>query len=293
MEKVEDSIGSDKSTVNSNYPLVSIIIPTYNSEKTLEKCLASICKQTYKNIEVIVVDGGSNDRTLHIAKKFGARVYILEGEERSASINYGVSKSRGKYIYRVDSDVILEPAIVEECVKKCEIEGYDAVSILWVPDPTISFWAKVRKLEKECYKHDLSRVGARFLRKDIFEAVRGFNEKLVAGEDYDLYNRLKRINIKIGTIESKEIHIGEPKSVRDIIKKNYYYGKTIREFIKSNGTEGLQQINPVRIVFIKNWKKFVKHPVLMIGFILYYFIVYSSALVGFLAGYWSKGSRAS
>ena len=51
-------------------PLVSVIIPTYNSSRTLEKCLESIKNQTYKNIEIIVVDNNSTDNTKEIAKKF-------------------------------------------------------------------------------------------------------------------------------------------------------------------------------------------------------------------------------
>jgi probable beta-1,3-galactosyltransferase len=56
-------------------PLVSVIIPTYNSSRTLEKCLKSIKNQTYKNIEIIVVDNNSIDNTKEIAKKYTGKVY--------------------------------------------------------------------------------------------------------------------------------------------------------------------------------------------------------------------------
>lgn len=269
-------------------PLVSIIIPTLNSERTLERCLNSIKFQSYKNIEIIVVDEGSRDNTVEIAKRYNCKIFILEVKERSPSINYGVKVSNGKYIYRADSDVVLDGTLVEEAVEKCEIEGYDAVSIFCSPDPTISFWAKVRKLEKDCYKDDLLYSGARFLRKDVFEAIGGFDENLVAGEDYDLYNRLARTTYKIAIIKAQELHIGEPRSIEDIIKKQYYYGRTIKAFLKANKAKGLVQMSPIRIPLIKNWKKFITHPILTVGFIFYEFIVYTSAIIGFIASFLHK-----
>jgi glycosyltransferase involved in cell wall biosynthesis len=272
----------------SNDPLVSIIVPTYNSQNTLEKCLTSIRNQTYKNIQTIVVDNGSTDRTVEIANQFGAEVHILVGVERSRQINYGVKMAQGKYVYRVDSDFILDPIIVEEATRKCEDEGYDAVSMFCASDPTISFWSKVRNLEKDCYKDQLLYTGARFFRKDVFEAIGGFREDLVAAEDYDLYNRLKKTDYRIGTIKSQELHIGEPKRLVDIMRKQYYYGSTIRGFLKANTTAGVVQLSPIRLPLIRNWRKFARHPLLTIGFIVYYIVQYSAALAGLIMSYIRK-----
>jgi len=93
----------------------SIVIPTYNSEKTLPRCLESIRGQSYKNIEIIVVDKFSRDRTVEIVRRFGARVY-LGGSERSGQKNIGALKARGKYLYFIYSDFILHPRTVEECI---------------------------------------------------------------------------------------------------------------------------------------------------------------------------------
>lgn len=266
--------------MNDEIALVSIIIPTYNSGKTIAQCLESIQTQTHKSIETLIIDGGSTDNTLKIAENFGCKIFVLNGKERSPSINFGVKKSIGEYIYRVDSDVIIDSNLVKEALYKCEVEGYDAISVFWSPDSTISFWAKVRKLEKDCYKEELLYSGARFFRRDVFESIGGFDENLVAGEDYDLYNRLAKMTFKIGIIESQELHIGEPKSIVDIIKKNYYYGKTLNYFITQNKMNGVKQLSPMRGPLLKNWKKFVTHPVLLIGFIVYEILIYSSSIVG-------------
>ncbi len=73
--------------------LVSVIIPTYNSEGTIEICLESIANQSYKNIEIIVVDIFSKDRTVEIAKSYGARIYLLDCE-RTRAKNFGLKKAK-------------------------------------------------------------------------------------------------------------------------------------------------------------------------------------------------------
>ncbi len=272
--------------------LVSIIVPTCNSQNTLERCLDSIRGQTYKNIETIIVDNGSTDRTAEIAHQYGVDVHILTDAERSRQINYGVKMAQGEYIYRVDSDFVLDPTIVEEATRKCENEGYDAVSIFCASDPTVSFWSKVRNLEKDCYKDQLLYTGARFFRKDVFEAIGGFREDLIAGEDYDLYNRLKKTNYRIGTIKSQELHIGEPKRLADIIRKQYYYGSTIRGFLKANPRAGVIQVSPIRLPLIRNWRRFARHPLLTVGFVVYYVAQYTAALAGLIMSYARKSSHA-
>jgi len=266
-----------------NNPLVSVVIPTYNSEKTLPKCLESIKNQTYENVEIIVVDNYSKDKTREIAESYGYK-FLLKGPERSSQVNFGVEKTKGKYIYRVDSDFILDSLIVEEAVKKCEKEGYDAIAVHNTSDPTSSFWAKIRKFERDCYRDDHLNIAARFFKKKVFNVVRGFNESLVAGEDYDFHNRLLKKGFRIGKINAQEVHIGEPENLWEIIRKHYYYGKTIKEFIRLNPQRGKKQLNPIRPSYLKHWKRFLYHPILTLGFIIYQFIRYSAAGFGYLIG---------
>lgn len=262
-------------------PLVSIIIPTLNSERFLEKCLMSVRKQTYPNIEVIVVDNYSTDRTREIAGRY-ADLVLLKGPERSAQVNFGVKYACGKYVYRVDSDFVVEPFVVEEAVRKCEMEGFDAVCVHNTSDPSAGFWARVRKLERDCYVYDMLNVAARFFRKDVFERCGGFDERLVAAEDYDLHNRLVRHGFKIGYIKAKEIHVGEPESLSEIAKRHYYYGKTLKNFIAVNAARGIRQVSPIRPAFIRNWRRFVDCPALTFGFFVYQVVKYFSAGLGFL-----------
>ncbi len=265
----------------TNKPLVSVVVPTFNSERFLERCLKSVKAQSYSNIEIIVIDNYSLDKTKEIANK-NADLILVKGPERSSQVNFGVKHARGKYIYYIGSDFIIESQVIEEAVGKCEKEGFDAICIHNTSDPTISFWARVRKIERDCYEHDNLNVAARFLRKKVFELIGGFNESLVVAEDYDLQNKLISNDFKIGFLTSKEIHIGEPMNLAEIAAKHYYYGKTVKNFLDANPDLGKRQISPLRPAILRNLTNFAKHPILLIGFVVYQTVRYSAAGLGFL-----------
>ncbi len=93
--------------------MVSVVIPTYNSGRTLEKCLKSIVDQIYKNIEIIVVDKFSEDKTVEIAKSYGARI-IQDYGERARAKKIGLKKAKGKYVLFIDSDMKLSVELMEK-----------------------------------------------------------------------------------------------------------------------------------------------------------------------------------
>ncbi len=262
-------------------PLVSVIIPTKNSSKTLAQCLDSVKGQEYKNREIIVVDNFSTDDTLEIAKRYTEMVYTF-APERSSQINYGVEKSSGEYIYRVDSDFVLAPQIIGEAVKAAESNNYAAILIHNTSDPKVSFWAKIRKFERDMYDADKLNVAVRFIRRDIFISVGGFDRRLVYGEDYDLHNRIIE-KYTIGKIDAQEIHLGEYKSIKEIVKVNYYYGKTAGLFLSKNRVRGIKQVTPFKKVYLKHYKEFIRHPFLAAGFIVYQIVRYTSGGIGLLA----------
>lgn len=89
--------------------LVSVIVPVYNVEKYLNECVESICRQSYKNLEILLIDDGSTDNSGHICDNLSfsdkrISVYHKENEGLGFTRNYGLKKAKGKYIMFVDSD---------------------------------------------------------------------------------------------------------------------------------------------------------------------------------------------
>jgi len=265
-----------------NKPLVSVIVPTYNSANFLEDCLRSIQQQSYPEIELIVVDNNSSDNTKDIAKQYTNKVYD-KGPERSAQVNFGVENSIGEFVYKVDSDFVLESDVITQCVEKSQ-KGFDAVVVHNTPDEKVSWIAKIRKFEVDMYKYDIIHSSARFVRKEVYKEIKGFNEKIIAGEDYDFQNKLNKGNFNIGFIDAEALHLGEPTSFFKHMKKYYSYGKDFINYKRENKNEAKKQLKFIRPIYLKNWKKFINHPFLGIGFIFYNIFKYFFGGMGYLIG---------
>ena len=99
-----------------NQPLVSVIVPIYNAEKYMENCIDSICNQTLKNIEIILINDGSSDNSGEMVNEYATkdiRIKVIHQENSGPSIarNKGISIAKGKYIGFVDSDDYIEPTL--------------------------------------------------------------------------------------------------------------------------------------------------------------------------------------
>ena len=106
-----------------NNPMVSIIVPVYNVEKYLGKCINSLLQQTYSNIQIILINDGSTDSSGNICNKysdFDKRIFVLhkQNEGVSAARNAGIDISIGEYLLFVDSDDWLEANTVAELIEK-------------------------------------------------------------------------------------------------------------------------------------------------------------------------------
>lgn len=116
-----------------NKPLISVIIPFYNSEKHLKRCLNSITKQTYRELEIILVCDGSEDGSLYMAKKLSEeddRIIIVEIPHSGVSVarNTGLEKATGKYIMFADSDDAMNIYIIKRMMTVMEKTEADIVS---------------------------------------------------------------------------------------------------------------------------------------------------------------------
>ena len=257
------------SAKTKNDPLVSVVITTKNEEKNIETCLQSIRSQTFKNIELIVVDNFSEDKTAELAKKYHAKVYF-KGNERSTQRNYGTKVARGEYLIYLDADMILSPTLIEECIAKCECDNVDA---LYVPERIVGdgFWIKVRDFERSFYTGTVIDA-VRFVRRDLFLQVGGFDETLVGPEDWDFDRKIRKIS-RTGVTIVPLYHNEGRFSMKRYLKKKGYYTDGIQKYIEKWGSNDLETAKQVGAryrlmgVFVEKgkWKKLVKHPLLAIS----------------------------
>jgi len=188
-------------------PLVSVIVPAYNAEKFIEKTLSSVLAQTYKNIEVLVVDDGSQDRTAEIIQSFAQidrRVTLLQQQNAgvAAARNLAIQASRGEYIAPIDADDLWYPQNLEKQVS-CMLQAEPSVGLVysWSVDidedelATGGFHAST--IQGNVYTtlicHNfLGNASASLIRRDCLQAVGQYNcnlkEQNAQGcEDWELY----------------------------------------------------------------------------------------------------------
>ena len=257
------------SVQTKNVPLVSVVITTKNEEKNIENCLQSIRRQTFKDIELIVVDNFSEDKTAELAEKYHAKVYF-EGNERSAQRNYGAKVARGEYLIYLDADMILSPTVIEECVAKCERDNVDA---LYVPERIIGdgFWIKVRDFERSFYTGTVIDA-VRFIRRELFLEVGGFDELLIGPEDWDFDRKIRKIS-RTDVIIVSLYHNEGRFNMKLYLKKKGYYADGIQKYIEKWGSDDLETTKQLGVryrligVFVEKgkWKKLVRHPLLAIS----------------------------
>jgi glycosyltransferase involved in cell wall biosynthesis len=270
---------------------VSIIIPTNNSEETIEECLRSIQGQDYPLYEVIVVDNFSNDNTLEMAKNLGAKT-IQQKCNPAQARNIGVDNSAGKYVLFLDSDQVLSPTVVKECVERCENEK---IGMVVIPEVFIGkgFWSSCSAAWKNCFeevarlygdRRDIIHNEPRFFIKEEITHVGMLDNSLLWGEDYDLYRKLKKANVREAECKSKIYHY-ELTSIRDALIKNLRYGKSMPFFVQQTK----QQIFPAipehaLLTFQRVLKNSRNSPSIVIGCAVLLCVKSYSMVIGLLAG---------
>lgn len=206
-------------------PLVSVIVPTKNIERTLESCLRSIRAQSLTDIELVVVDNFSTDRTWEIAQSF-ADIAIQAGPERSAQRNLAIEKSSGEYILWIDADMVLTPRVLQDAVDRAR--ETDSIAV-FIPEETVGpgFWTACRTLERRCYVGEQLIEAPRLVRRDFFRDQGGFVADVAGQEDADLRMRLIATGAPMSRVGTYILHDEGRLTIRDVMRKRYYYGQSL------------------------------------------------------------------
>jgi glycosyltransferase involved in cell wall biosynthesis len=184
----------------SPYPLVSVILPTYNRAWTLKDAVDSVFSQDYPNIELIIIDDGSTDNTQQLLEAYKNEIRLFHQENKgvSAARNIGIKNSRGEFIALLDSDDAWDKRKIS-----CQMEFFKHH-----PDALIcqteEIWIRNGKQVNPKFKHKkpsgmifdpslnlcLVSPSAVMMKKQLFDIKGYFNEDFTVCEDYDLWLRV-------------------------------------------------------------------------------------------------------
>lgn len=177
-------------------PKISIITITFNSERTLEETILSVLGQDYPNLEYIIIDGGSKDRTLDIVNKYKDRIAIVISEPDegiSDAFNKGISKSTGEIIGIINSDDLLLPGALKIISTNYDqnIDVYRGYTVIWddiedkklIQKPAMDF-----PINKPFHTGNVCHQST-FVRLDAYKRYGLFDKQLRYAMDVDLLTR--------------------------------------------------------------------------------------------------------
>jgi glycosyltransferase involved in cell wall biosynthesis len=205
-----------------NTSKVSIIIPSYNSGKFLNKAIESVVSQSYRNLEIIIVNDGSIDDTEKIAKNWQEKDkrirYIRHHKNRGlgAARNTGIKNSQGEYIAFLDADDVWLPQKIEIQLKKLNELNADLIFsnwYIWEPENDTKikafdsdFIKDKKDLLKFFIKKNFGNPSTALLKKSSLNIVGLFDESLKSSEDYDLWLRFCQKGMKIAFVDQPLIY---------------------------------------------------------------------------------------
>lgn len=273
-------------------PLVSLIITTKGSEDTLSNLLESIKKQTFHNIEIIVVDNRSPDKTKEVAKKF-TKLIFDKGPERSAQRNFGAKKASGEYLLFLDSDMVLTQDVVKKCIEKFKNKRLKTkIGGVVIPEKSfgVGVWVKAKILEREINKGESFFESARFFPKDVFWEFKGYDEMITGPEDWDLPQRIRK-SYKIVRANSLILHNEKKLSLETLYKKKYYYGLSTHKYLEKHKLPIISAttIYFLRPAFYKRWRKLLANPVISFFMIFMLHVELLGGGLGYLVGRFKNG----
>ena len=207
---------------------VSIILPAYNSEKTIKKCITSLLKMKEAD-EIIIINDASTDNTEKIIKSIKRKKIKYYSNPKnigtSKTKNKGAKKAKNPIIFFAEAD-----AYYDKNYLKHSLKHFNNPKVFGTIGKGLNFNKKniitdLRLLEKKIGQKNYKPISAWVMRKKIFDKEKGYDEKLICGEDVDLGRRIKKAGYKIIYEPKAKWHHKEPETIKQLIKRNIWQGR--------------------------------------------------------------------
>jgi glycosyltransferase involved in cell wall biosynthesis len=229
---------------NTKTPMVSVIIPSYNSKKTIDQCLTAVLSALPADKEVIVVDDVSTDESPAIISKYPVSLFRLEKNSGPARArDYGVKKAKGNFLVFIDSDIIIQKDTIIELIKVIDDKQAGGVIGLSksLSNDLVSCSFSVRSLGVSSVSdkrvREIASVGAGLTvyPRKVFLELKGYDEELRIGEDLDFNTRLKKAGYKQFLVPSAIAYHDHPSTIEGVARKWFQYGYWLfRVYLKHN-----------------------------------------------------------
>lgn len=212
--------------------MISVVIPLYNKRKTIVKTINSILVQTHKDLEIVVVDDGSNDGGAEEAEKFGSKIKLIKGLGHFGANwarNYGAHLAQGDYLFFCDADIILKKDALKKMIAALEKNknaayAYSSFKRGWKKMRSRPFDAE--QLKKCNYISTMS-----LIRRADFA---GFDENLKKFQDWDLWLTMLEQG-KVGIFTNEVLFYAKPdKGISRWLPKIFYKIPWLQEVKKYN-----------------------------------------------------------
>lgn len=251
---------------------LSVIIPALNEEKHLANCISAISSldRCGLEIEIIVVDNGSTDRTFNIAHEHGAIAYVIKGVNIAGLRNFGARQSTGDLLAFVDADCVVASDWLRNALEAIEREEADAVGSFHAIPNDAGWIGKIAELiqhKKVGAVINYIPSGNFIVNRSAFMSINGFNEQLETSEDVDICWRLKKNGFKIFLDPAiRSIHYGTPNTISEMFFRELWHGKSVySEFFNE-----LIAIKNFRLVLYSTINLFLVFSVFVSFYLLFY-----------------------
>lgn len=222
---------------NNYYPLVSVVVPAYNEEKVLQKTVRSIMNSRYKNLEVIIVDDGSTDKTWDIVQKLQKAKQIIRGYHqintgKSAAVNAGIRHARGEIVVSIDADTIFTPATLGKMVRYFYYPYVGAVAGV-VKVGNVNGWITRWQALEYITCINIDRASQAFMksiaiapgacsawRRDVVLEAGGFSNVTMA-EDCDMTLMVQKLGYEVVQDMGAIAYTESPEKLHDLAKQRF------------------------------------------------------------------------